>query len=81
MKDNIRNRIIVTFISILLGLVIGYGLNLGWAIFSGLFLGWFDSGPDWYVSIQGYLHHGIMIAAIVFCIAISNIYLFTKKRE
>jgi hypothetical protein len=47
------------------GLLAGLVLNFLWYLFLSLILGWGDSGPDWYMEIQGYIHWGLFLAGMV----------------
>jgi len=47
------------------GLFLGFLLNFLWYIFLSLFLGWGDSGPDWYIAIQKYIFWGFLLTGLV----------------
>ncbi len=78
MHKKLKNRLVVNSVSIILGFVIGLAINLGWQIFRGFILGWGDSAPEWYFNIQGYVHNGIFIVALIICIVFANIFFIPK---
>jgi type IV secretory pathway TrbL component len=76
-----RDRIKVNLVATLIGFAIGLALNMLWAMFRGFFLGWNDSAPEWYFNIQNYIHYGIILVSVVFCIGIGNLFLVPLRNE
>ena len=74
----IKKIILVNITSIIIGFSVGLTILLFWKIFSGIFLGWGDSAPEWYFNIQNSIHIGIIVLPIFFCVAIGNLYFRPK---
>jgi len=51
--------------SLVAGSAIGIGLNFLLYIFHSLILGWGDSAPDWYRSIQHQIMLSIMVLSVI----------------
>lgn len=76
MHQKFKNRLVVSSVSLAIGVVIGLAVNLGWYFFYGLILGWGDRSPDWYFNTQNYVQNGIIIFSVASCIIFANIYFF-----
>jgi len=79
LEQELKARLVVSLISLAIGVAIGLAVNVGWYIFSGFFLGWGDSAPEWYFNIQNYVQSGIIIFSAAFCVIFANIYFFPKE--
>ena len=79
MDKKLKVRMVVNFLSTVVGVTIGLGVNLGWYIFCGFILGWGDSAPNWYFNIQNYLQNGIIIVSVAACIIFANPHFFPKE--
>jgi len=66
---------------IALGLVVGFLLNFFWFLFHAALLGWRDSGPDWYITIQADIKYLIFAVSIIGSIVVLQRWHPEKKKR
>jgi hypothetical protein len=69
--------LIVSFTSVILGLILGYSLGWIWFFFRLFFLGYGDSGPGWINTVNNLIFMAGILAGIVG----GQILFFQKIRE
>jgi hypothetical protein len=55
MSKKIKRWLIYTFISTIVGFILGYALLWAWFFFSLLILGYGDSGPPWINAVTNFV--------------------------
>ncbi len=78
MGNNNVIKITSLFFKLVIGLVIGFALNISWYIFTGVVLGWGDSAPNWYFKIQNIVFNGVLLISVIGVFFVSH---FLNKKE
>jgi hypothetical protein len=80
-NSSFKIRSILLGVGLLLGLIIGFVLNLAWYFLTLVVLGYGNSAPESYIRVQGLIELVLIIGSIIICLLASQWYYHYIRRK